>query len=209
MNVQTPPSVRFHHVNYVLDHWRTVKCLLGTGLIYRLDARSVPSVMANLTFMEKRFIAQIHIFDSSFSSCWWTVCTRWTCINFPVDFQELYQDLDSQHDKDIIIVKPASSTASENSQIGIENVIRKTVLQHCLMWLKKHNRHYSDMNISMCTAKITHVTPELLESREQASWTQISFTPTNYVPTKAPVKIFCDHNVITNHARDHRCDHAF
>ena len=23
-----------------------------------------------------------------------------------------------------------------------------------------------------------------------------------------PVKIFCDHSMITNHARDHRCDHA-
>ena len=25
----------------------------------------------------------------------------------------------------------------------------------------------------------------------------------------APVKIFCDHGVITNHARDHGCDHSF
>ena len=25
----------------------------------------------------------------------------------------------------------------------------------------------------------------------------------------APVKIFCDHTVITNHARDHGCDHSF
>ena len=25
----------------------------------------------------------------------------------------------------------------------------------------------------------------------------------------SPVKIFCDHGVITNHARDHGCDHSF
>lgn len=24
----------------------------------------------------------------------------------------------------------------------------------------------------------------------------------------APVKIFCDHSMITNHARDHGCDHS-
>ena len=24
-----------------------------------------------------------------------------------------------------------------------------------------------------------------------------------------PSKIFCDHRVITNHARDHGCDHSF
>lgn len=101
------------------------------------------------------------------------------CINFPVDFQEFYQDLDCQNDKDIIIVKQASSTASENSQISIENVVWKTILQNCLMWLKKHNRHYCNIDISMCNAKITHLQPELLESCEQASLAQISFTPTN------------------------------
>ena len=28
-------------------------------------------------------------------------------------------------------------------------------------------------------------------------------------PCPSPVKIFCDHTVITNHARDHGCDHSF
>ena len=65
------------------------------------------------------------------------------CINFPVDFQELYQDPDCQNDKDIMIVKPASSTALENSQINIENVVWKTVLQNCLTSLKKRNKHYT------------------------------------------------------------------
>ena len=27
--------------------------------------------------------------------------------------------------------------------------------------------------------------------------------------TPSPVKIFCDHSVITDHACDHGCDHAF
>ena len=36
----------------------------------------------------------------------------------------------------------------------------------------------------MCTDKVTHVQPELLESCEQASLAQISFTPTKYVPKK-------------------------
>ena len=152
----------------------------------RLDARSVPSVMKNLTFMEKRFIAQIHVFMTVLSlPAGGQYAQDGLCINFPVDFQELYQDLDCQNDKDIIIVKPASSTASENSQISIENVVRKTVLQNCLTWLKKHNRHYSNIDISMCTDKITHVQPELLESCEQASLAQISFTPTNYVPKQS------------------------
>lgn len=31
---------------------------------------------------------------------------------------------------------------------------------------------------------------------------------TNYC-CESPVKIFCDHTVITNHARDHGCDHSF
>ena len=102
----------------------------------RLNARSVPSVMENLTFMEKRFIAQIHVFMTVLSlPAGGQYAQDGLCINFPVDFQELYQDLDCQNDKDIIIVKPASSTASENSQISIENVVRKTVLQNCLMWL--------------------------------------------------------------------------
>ena len=37
----------------------------------------------------------------------------------------------------------------------------------------------------MCTAKIAHLQPELLESCEQTSLAQISFTPTNYVPQKS------------------------
>ena len=31
----------------------------------------------------------------------------------------------------------------------------------------------------------------------------------NKMPALTPVKIFCDHGVITNHARDHGCDHSF
>ena len=152
----------------------------------KLDARSVPSVMENLTFMEKRFIAQIHVFMTVLSlPAGGQYAQDGLCINFPVDFQELYQDLDCQNDKEVIIVKPASSTPSQNLQVSIENVVRKTVLQNCLMWLKKHNRHYSNIDISMCTAKITHLQSELLQSCEQASLAQISFTPTNYVPKKS------------------------
>ena len=49
----------------------------------RLDARSVPSVMKNLTFMEKRFIAQIHVFMTVLSlPAAGTICTRWTLYQF-------------------------------------------------------------------------------------------------------------------------------
>jgi len=144
----------------------------------RLDAKSVPSTTENLTFMEKCFIAQIHVFMTVlFFPTGGQYAQDVLCINFLVDFQEFYQDLDCQNDKDIIIVKQASSTVSENSQISIENVVRKIILQNCLMWLKKHNRHYSNIDISMCNAKITHLQPELLEPCEQASLAQISFTP--------------------------------
>ena len=43
-------------------------------------------------------------------------------------------------------------------------------------------------------------------SRDCDPWSHIP----GYDPEiTAPVKIFCDHGVITNHARDHRCDHSF
>ena len=90
----------------------------------------------------------------------------------------------TQQEGDIIIVKPASSTVSENYPISIENLVRKTVIQTCLIWLKKNNKHDCDINVTMCTSKITHPTLKLVDSCEEASLTQISFTPTNYVPRK-------------------------
>ena len=81
--------------------------------------------MENLTFMEKRFVTLIHVFMTVLSlPAGGQYAQDGLFINFPVDFHELYQDLDCQNDKDIIIVKPASSSsASENSQISIENVV--------------------------------------------------------------------------------------
>ena len=154
----------------------------------RLDAGAVPSVMKNLTFMEKRFLAQIHVFMTVLSLPAGGQCAQdGFCINFPVNLEELYQHINltcAQADGGIVIVKPASSTESNNMKITIQNVIRKRVLKGCLIWLKLHNRHYNHIDIANYTANITETTPELLESCQQASLTQITFTLTNYVPDK-------------------------
>lgn len=56
----------------------------------RLDAKSVPSATENLTFMEKCFIAQIHVFMTVLLfSYWWTVHTRCPLYQFSSGFSRV------------------------------------------------------------------------------------------------------------------------
>ena len=80
----------------------------GCNRFNKLDARSVPTFFKNLTFMEKRFLARTHVFMTILSlPAGGQYAQDGLCINFPVNFQELFQDLDmktNQQEGDIIIV---------------------------------------------------------------------------------------------------------
>ena len=110
----------------------------------KMDAGFIPDVISKLNTIEKRFLAQIHIFMTVFLlSGYSQLGNRGMAVNFPAS----PQDLISNFNKAPIITVSFESTQQKNTDGAIHSVRSKCVLD-ALKWLKKNNPLFKDLNLN-------------------------------------------------------------